>query len=147
MIESPSIRVVVSRPVKQLRAAAVRRYPPFFLPQPLDFQFGLITMIGDIFEQDMLYEEVKEKLRAHKKQHLPKTKIFLPIMEETHQNEDDSDFDELPPRRHPADNQVFNKTLARINRRIQFFRRESISVSNYPLKLIEESILQKKKFS
>ena len=72
-------------------------------------------MIGDILDQDMLYEQVNKKLIAHRHEHLPKVKLFLPIMEQTHQNEDDSDFDDLPPLRHPADNQVFNKTLARIS--------------------------------
>ena len=83
-----------------------------------DYMFGLITMIGGYLDADMQYDEVSEKLREYRHHHLPKKKLFLPIIEQSDQNECDSDFDEKPPLRHPDDNQVFNKVSARINRRV-----------------------------
>ena len=102
--------------------------------------FGLITMIGGYLDADMQYDEVSEKLREYRHHHLPKKKIFWPIIEQSDQNEEDSDFDEKPPLRHPEDNKVFNKVSARVNRRIQYFTRENSWISHYPLVIIKEAI-------
>ena len=65
-------------------------------------------------------------------------------MEESSENEDDSDFEEPPPLRHPSDDIVYKSVISRVCKRIKNFTRETESISNYPLRLIENAILTRK---
>ena len=65
-------------------------------------------------------------------------------MEESQENEEDSDFEEPPPKRHPSDDIVYKRVVSRVSKRIKNFTRESESISNYPLRLIEDAILTRK---
>ena len=64
-------------------------------------------MIGSHLDMDMQYDIVSKKICRYKREHLPKTKIKRPIIEETEDIEAESDFeDELSPR-HPEDNKIY----------------------------------------
>ena len=85
--------------------------------------FGLITMIGGHLDADMQYDYVNAKLLAHRHEDLPAIKISKPIMEETEDNENDTDFEDLPLRRHPEDDRVFKQVIVRVCKRLLYFTR------------------------
>ena len=85
------------------RTEADRRYPPDSLEER-EYYFGIISMIGGYLDQDMQYDQVMKKILKHRYEHIQKPKkIFLPIIEQTNQNEEDSDFEELPQTAHQDD--------------------------------------------
>ena len=81
---------------------AIRRYQADCFKVP-DYQFGLIWMIGGYLDADMQYDQVSEKLAAYKYEHLPKAVIKAAIMECSSDDENDSDFEDDTPLRHPED--------------------------------------------
>ena len=93
---------------------------------------------------DMQYDAVSEELKIYNQFEVDLSSVFRPLMEESTENEDDSDFEGSPPGRHERDKYVHKKVFARINRRVQYFTRRDVSISNYSLVLMEDAILERK---
>ena len=98
-------------------------------------------MIGGYLDADMQYDQVSEKLAAYKYEKLPNSQIKRPVTECCSDDENDSDFDDETPLRHPDDNLVYKKVLKRVYKRLKFLTRPDYFISHYPLLLIEDAIL------
>ena len=81
-------------------------------------------MIGSHLDMDMQYDIVSQKILRYKREHLQKSKIKRPIIEESEDIEADSDFEDELSARYPEDDLIYNKVLSRVCRRIKFFTRK-----------------------
>ena len=125
------------------RSPAIRRYLVDCLKVD-DYYFGLISMIGGPSDMDMQYDAVSEELKIYNQFEVDISSVFSPLMEESTENEDDSDFEELPLDHHPSDDMISEFVISRVHQRIKKFTRDSESISNYPLRLIEDAILTRR---